>query len=462
MNILERCKKYKWPVLIFLLFTIPLLFLLKENSTRGLIVLLSLLLWLAFSIKSKDMILSSILYIFFTLPFNITYQISHGVLFLGTNFYVDGIYTNYLVPTLSILDIGFILVILSTLFTYDFKKAKRVFSGYWKYLVVFLVFLLIEILLKKNLLVFVNSMRLFAFLLTVILLVDHLKRQKGSNIFKYIVFVSLFNVLLQGVIGILQFMHGSSLGLGFLGESQVIDGMQGSSFVTLNNEVFLRAYGTFPHPNILGGYLVLNLLLGIFISFKSKGLLRSVSILLSSVSFLFVFFTFSRIAIFLSVLIILVTFVSHLLKKHRIYSFVPILIVERFGNLLTSDDTSLRDRINLAKSSFQVIKNNLIMGTGLGNFTSAMKDIPTTVSGVLLIQPVHNVLLLMISEMGILGTLIYLSIWVKLIIKNIGKMNIFKWLIVIVLLVMGSFDHYLFSLPQGLCIGGLLMCLLLL
>jgi O-antigen ligase len=257
-------------------------------------------------------------------------------------------------------------------------------------------------------------------------------------------------------------MHGSSLGLGFLGESQVIDGMQGSSFVTLNNEVFLRAYGTFPHPNILGGYLVLNLLLGIFISFKSKGLLRSVSILLSSVSFLFVFFTFSRIAIFLSVLIILVTFVSQLLKKHRIYSFVPILIVERFGNLLTSDDTSLRDRINLAKSSFQVIKNNLIMGTGLGNFTSAMKDIPTTVSGVLLIQPVHNVLLLMISEMGILGTLIYLSIWVKLIIKNIGKMNIFKWLIVIVLLVMGSFDHYLFSLPQGLCIGGLLMCLLLL
>jgi O-antigen ligase len=164
----------------------------------------------------------------------------------------------------------------------------------------------------------------------------------------------------------------------------------------------------------------------------------------------------------LSVLIILVTFVSQLLKKHRIYSFVPILIVERFGNLLTSDDTSLRDRINLAKSSFQVIKNNLIMGTGLGNFTSAMKDIPTTVSGVLLIQPVHNVLLLMISEMGILGTLIYLSIWVKLIIKNIGKMNIFKWLIVIVLLVMGSFDHYLFSLPQGLCIGGLLMCLLLL
>jgi O-antigen ligase len=268
-------------------------------------------------------------------------------------------------------------------------------------------------------------------------------------------------VLIQGVLGTMQFLGGASLGLSFLGESHAISGMQGSSFVTLNSEVFLRAYGTFPHPNVLGGYLVMNVLLGIYLYFKSKGLYKILSICLIVLSGIFVTLTFSRISILLVLGIVFVTLIWKLIKG-KVFSFAPVLLIERFTNLLSGSDTSWHDRVNLMRSSFNVMKNNLVFGTGLGNFTKGMENyIPVTVNNVLLIQPVHNVLLLMISEMGIVGTLLYLVLLGRILVENIYRMNVFKWLVVISLVVIGCFDHYLFSLPQGMVIGGIMMVLVL-
>jgi O-antigen ligase len=260
----------------------------------------------------------------------------------------------------------------------------------------------------------------------------------------------------------MQFLGGASLGLSMLGESQVVSGMQGSSFVTLNNEVFLRAYGTFPHPNVLGGYFVMNVLLGVFLYSKSKDFYKKLSILLIILSSIFVTLTFSRISILLVLGIVFVTLVYKLIKG-KLFSFTPLLLVERFTNLMAGNDTSWADRVNLMKSSFSVMKNNWMVGTGLGNFTKGMESvIPTTVNGVLLIQPVHNVALLMITELGILGSLLYVVLLGKILISNISKMNWFKWLVIISLVIIGCFDHYLFSLPQGMVIGGILSLLLIL
>jgi len=176
---------------------------------------------------------------------------------------------------------------------------------------------------------------------------------------------------------------------------------------------------------------------------------------------IFVTLTFSRISILLVLGIVFVTLIYKLIKG-KLFSFAPLLLVERFTNLISGNDTSWTDRVNLVKSSLSVIKNNLFFGTGLGNFTKGMENyIPNTVNGVLLIQPVHNVLLLMIAELGIVGSLLYVLLLGKVLVSNISKMNWFKWLVVLVLIVIGCFDHYLFSLPQGMVIGGILLLLLM-
>jgi len=460
MDIRKFLKQYWFQLGVFVLLAIPLLFVIQENTFKVLIILVSLLAWLVVSIKTKSVVLSSILYILITLPFNLTYQLPAHVLFFNTDPYVSGIYTNYLVPTISILDLGLVLLITSYIYEYGWKHMRVVLHKYLFYLMPFGLFLLLQSVFWLDLNSLVNGVRLILGIVSLLFLIDYFKTQKHSNLYKYVLWVSIASVLIQGVLGAMQFLGGASLGLSMLGESQVVNGMQGSSFVTLNSEVFLRAYGTFPHPNVLGGYLVMNVLLGIFLFSKSKGFNKKLSILLVVLSGIFVTLSFSRIAILLVLGIVLVTLVYKLVKG-KVFSFTPLLLVERFTNLIYGNDTSWADRVNLMKSSLSVMKNNLMVGTGLGNFTKGMENmIPTTVNGVLLIQPVHNVVLLMIAELGIVGSLLYVLLLGKILISNVSKMNWFKWLVIISLIIIGCFDHYLFSLPQGMVIGGILLVLL--
>ncbi len=462
MDIRKFLKQYWFQLVVFVLLAIPLLFVIQENVLRSVILLLSLIIWLVVSIKTKSVVFSSLLYILITLPFNLTYQLPLRVLFFNTDPYVSGIYTNYLVPTLSILDIGLVLLIASYIYEYGWKHIQVVLHKYLFYLVPFALFLLLQSVFRLDLNSLVNGGRLIFGLTSLLFLIDYFKTQKHSNLYKCVLWISIASVLLQGVLGTMQFLGGASLGLSMLGESQVVSGMQGSSFVTLNNEVFLRAYGTFPHPNVLGGYFVMNVLLGVFLYSKSKDFYKKLSILLIILSSIFVTLTFSRISILLVLGIVFVTLVYKLIKG-KLFSFTPLLLVERFTNLMAGNDTSWADRVNLMKSSFSVMKNNWMVGTGLGNFTKGMESvIPTTVNGVLLIQPVHNVALLMITELGILGSLLYVVLLGKILISNISKMNWFKWLVIISLVIIGCFDHYLFSLPQGMVIGGILSLLLIL
>ena len=461
MNIWKFLRLYRFQLITFVLLAIPLLFLMHENVAKMLAILISLIIWFVLTIKTKSLALSSILYILITLPFNLTYQLPTHVLFFNTEPYVNGIYSNYLVPTISLLDLGLCLFIASFIYEYGFKHMKVVVQKYLIYLIPLALFVLLGGVFRLDLNSFLNGGRLMLGILSLLFLIDNFKTQKHTNFYKYVIIISIASVLIQGILGVLQFAGGSSLGLSFLGESQVVSGMQGSSFVTLNNEVFLRAYGTFPHPNILGGFLVMNVLLGIFLYPKLNDFYKKLSVLLVIFSVIFVTLTFSRISILLVLTILFVTLVYKLCKG-KLLSFAPVLLVERFTNLVSGNDTSWIDRMSLVRSSFGVIKDNLLFGTGLGNFTKAMGvNIPTTSNGVLLVQPVHNVLLLMIAELGILGTLLYVLLLGKILISNIAKMNMFKWLVIFVLIVIGCFDHYLFSLPQGMVIGGIMLLLVI-
>jgi len=84
-----------------------------------------------------------------------------------------------------------------------------------------------------------------------------------SNAFLIIILIGIF----QSIIGISQFIMQHSIGLIWLKESIISPTSSGVAKIVLNNSAYIRAYGLFPHPNILGGYLAFSIVLT-FLFFK--------------------------------------------------------------------------------------------------------------------------------------------------------------------------------------------------
>lgn len=455
-------KEFLFIAFVFLLFLASSPILLNESPLKSLVIFLSLILWFGLFIYTKNILLSSLLYIFLVLPFNLTLQLPLYVEIFNTGAllaqpFVEGVYVNYLVPTLSILDLGIILSLGSILITKGFSFYKLLFKNLKNGLLFLLVFLFVQniILLDINSLLF--SLRLFSLILLFLSLLEIKKREVLDETIKKRVLnvgsgILLTNVLIQGILGVVQFKRGSSLGINFLGESEIISGMMGSSFVELSGQVFLRAYGTFPHPNVLGGFLLLAIFVGMYL-YKREKIIGSLLIMLSS---LFMVFTFSRISLLLAMVVIFVFIAKEVLFKRGRFllsiSFPP-LLMERFQNLFNSGDRSWSERVDLIKASFMVIKENWLLGIGGGNFVKGMEGmVPRTSRGILLTQPVHNIFLLCISEFGILGFVLIFYVLFYGIVKNIKRITLYGILILFVIIVIGFFDHYLFSLPQGMVI----------
>ncbi len=448
MKISQILKKYWYLFLstIFILLLIPLFF---ENLVRALIVLFFIILWNILGLLLKDFIKASFLLLLLILPFNITYQLPYSFLDIQlAKPFVNGIIVNYLIPTLSILDIFVFLTLSSLAFT---KKINLQWRGlsFLKIFIIFALYLLAQSVLKGSFLSLFNSLRVLLYIFTFYNLFKGLKNIFSQKIYVYILVGSIFLVLLQGVIALLQFSGGTSLGLSFLGESQVVSGMMGSSFVELNNSLYLRGYGTFPHPNVFGGWLIFNILLGWFL-FENMDKKRDYSIILMGVSSLVLILTFSRTS-FLVCLLIWITFVVKVFidsKRLKNFAFLG-LISERFINLFTGGDTSWSDRVGLMKASFKIIKENLLTGVGLGRFVANMEDsVPRSGNGILLLQPVHNMFLLLISEIGLIGFGLFSSL-LYFFFKD-RKWSLRFVVSLISIFIIGMFDHYLVSLPQGL------------
>lgn len=454
-----KYKKY-WPYLVALLISLPMVFLLKENMEKVIILITSLIIWAIFSVRTRNAILISFLYTIFVLPFNITLLIPTTVNIFNTTIlnispYVDGIYSNYLVPTISILDLALVLLLLSFFIEKGVKHLYCWLKEYVYLLTILILFLFLQNIFLLNPLTIFGSLRIFMYILTFSIITNWIKCEWQNKYFKSLLILLLLNLLIQGTLGIFQFTRGSSLGLSFLGESLVANGMQGSSFVTLDEGIYLRAYGTFPHPNVFGGYLVLSFVLAWISSIKLKRKWKYLAYSIMLLSFVVSVFTFSRICIVILVFGMFLVLISKM-RKDRFFTIATPLIFQRFQNLFVSGDTSWEDRKNLLEVGKDILKENWLLGTGVGNFVKHMEGrIPRTGNGVLLLQPVHNMFVLAFSEFGIFGVLIIFSILLKYLISTVNwKENIYvKVFVVISILVIGSFDHYLLSLPQGMAIS---------
>ena len=101
-------------ILLVFLCIILSIFFLPESLERTLVVLLLLIGSLILLFYTKNSILSSALFLLFVLPLNVTFQLPESVSIFGTelilsNPYVNGVYVNYLVPTIALTDLALLL-----------------------------------------------------------------------------------------------------------------------------------------------------------------------------------------------------------------------------------------------------------------------------------------------------------------------------------------------------------------
>jgi len=61
---------------------------------------------------------------------------------------------------------------------------------------------------------------------------------------------------IQAIFGILQYLKQSSLGLKLFGEVDLSPTIQNVAKIDVDGQKFIRAYGTFPHSNVLAGFLL--------------------------------------------------------------------------------------------------------------------------------------------------------------------------------------------------------------
>jgi len=314
-------------------------------------------------------------------------------------------------------------------------------------------------------------------------------RANVNNIFglKESFFVLVFSGFFQSLISIGQYITQSSLGLKYLGEPVLKVGIPGVALVVAKGEGFLRSYGTTPHPNILAAFLFLVFFAFYFIYFYRPGFSLNTKAMLLYIPLVFGFlFTFSRVAIFLWItgaitriwLIFNRRFLLLFLKTFLRLMFittVTLLILITFLILfypqvisrlhLSTSDQAVSLRFWYATKGIDTLKQSNFLGVGIGNFIPHLMDTQRDIP-LWQYQPIHNIYLLIASEVGVLGIGLFL-LFLFLLIKeytqatNFEKLHHYSFIIILVsFFVMGFFDHFLWTLQQGRIIFWIVLALI--
>lgn len=274
------------------------------------------------------------------------------------------------------------------------------------------------------------------------------------------------SAVIQAGLGTWHFLSQSTFSSKWLGMALHDPQVSGTFVVETALRRWLRAYGSLPHPNILAGFLSVAMFLSIWLYQKigygfKKFFLPAVFVILSFG--LCATFSKSVIASFLLVLILLwaVYFIRgksgsvkiDLLKFTLIFFAVAIIFFAVFWEPVQTriigaerlEIKSTTERLSYFGEAWQLIKNHPVLGVGLGNYTLAIHNEINPALQAWDYQPVHNIYLLILAELGIVG----LILWLALIFVLIKNLPVIRYPLIIMLLLIGLFDHYFWTLYFG-------------
>lgn len=361
------------------------------------------------------------LYLISLLSFLLPTQL--GFHFENINSTVYGFRIDYLIPTLYLTDIVALLVIFFGIKNFKFDKVH--YKSYLKYLLFCIVYLVFVIVNISNSLLIIPSIYKWLKVTELILLGLVIVNTKELDIFKHFVKPLSYSVFIICLLGIAQYINSGSIGGIFyaLGERAYLVG---------DPNIAPYPYATFSHPNSFAGFL---LVFGIFLlQYRKK-----------------------FVAKYFWTLLVLVGTNLFLTNSLNVYVTISFLLLLKFSeNLLHISKTGLSfglfifdtserfvtHRLELIKASLAMVKNNFWFGVGLNNFIPNLVKVSNTFVNAWELQPVHNIFLLILTEIGFIGFVMF-SIF-------IFSVTAFNNYTLIAILTTGLSDHYWLTLQQNM------------
>ena len=363
--------------------------------------------------------------------------------------YVSGILVDYLIPTVYLTDI-LIISLLAIWLLSGYKKPKQL---------ALLILLLPSVIFAHSLIpAAYKFLKILEFSLFGLWIYQHKKLIELDKVIKALSAAVLF----QSLLAIGQWLRqGSLFGYWFFGEQPYNAASAGiDKIIWFDGSLKIPPLGTFPHPNVLAGFLVISLTL-ILYQFLKGPFLRSkagpywITFYLSStfLGLITLFLTFSLSA-WLAFLLItvpsLLLLIYPKIKALMISSGLILIVLSlslRFSFLAPESSFSRRSQLN--KISWQMFLNHPLSGIGLNNFTVSMEKYGYVTATTRFLQPVHNIYLLILSETGLIGLAAFIYLFYKgrtLFTDKVRPCH----LALLILFFLGLFDHWPFTLQQGL------------
>jgi hypothetical protein len=303
-------------------------------------------------------------------------------------------------------------------------------------------------------------LRLFQWIITIYLV----KIDKGK-IKNYLMKIIPIWIIGESFLGLLQIVNGGSLNgiWWWFGERSFVYGGIGIAQMNFLGENWIRAYGTFSHPNSMAGFLLLSWWWWRKNGGEKKYLENIFRWIVNWSAVMGILVAGSR-TVWGITIVLLIT--EQILKSKTeslkniigrtlmmlgvICLFLGIISVNyRISDFIGGwDVNSWQKREMLMGAAIKMIRSSPLFGIGAGNF---VKELPKFQSGSWFwLQPVHNIFLLLWSEIGLLGIIL---LGVFLMTNNkflISKKDIRKyWWFGVIVVVTGLVDHYWVTLPQN-------------
>jgi len=318
---------------------------------------------------------------------------------------------------------------------------------------------------------------------------------------KYQVIFPVFIILgvLEATAAILQFANQSSLGLSFLKESQIAVHQAGIAKIIISGYELIRPYGFFSHPNVLGAFLAITLTISLVYShYKFKMFHVEHNKLLKTaifIQFLAFILTFSKTAYIGLIISLLFAYFKlfHVEQSPSNIKYVPRGTVLLLNIICSTWNKSIRklrmfhveqwlitilavlgtifliykidlyyfitqpfnERAFLQESLNIIMARSPLRGVGISQSVIGMQQYYNQTLEPWQFQPIHNVYLIVLAELGVIGLTLFLFFFVSILYNMIinvpcGTISSLNTVIIISCLLLISFlmlfDHYFWDI----------------
>lgn len=314
--------------------------------------------------------------------------------------------------------------------------------------------------------------------------------------------------LVQSALALYQFSAQSDLGIQILGEPEIHPAIAGIAKAPIEGLSLIRAYGTFPHPNVLAAFLVFGVVAAAYFYVRAdwkfhseiydwrKGVRANFRVFVANrftyqrifsalgifVISLGLVFTFSRAGWLAAVfgaltflfLLVLRGYLRPALRLLTVFLAVGLVIYSNFGWAIrprahvSVAEPAVVERLAFNEVGLEIIKARPFFGAGIGNqVLYAVKNgiyERFEMDQVYEWQPIHNIYLLLAAEAGLPALAAFLLLVLSVLYRGLRDRRVEAAALTAILtavLLFGLFDHFFFTLNPGRIMLWLIIGLLL-